>query len=1289
MDKEHDNQQSLPRSNPLVNTNDGWSLSKSFSSSSTTMVDSTKRSLLEIGQLLEERVEVKDRRYRLRLYRNTFLGCDAVTCLLGILQEIDSRYTREQAQILGRYLDREFNLLEHVTNDHLLSDDYFVYRFVKEQKRKQQLRPANQTIIYDGDFLDRLLVGDIVDDESLHFDEVAAMGMWADNGTDTEYVESDSKSADGSSLVSPISSRTYVHFHNSFNSPLDDMNVQETAAAFEIGVSVKTHRYRGRPYPHTFVGTDAVDFLIASGLATSRRDAEVAGQALMEECHLFEHVTREHGFKDDYLFYRFVPLGERRSVVVMDNSLENSFQSTMNRTSPTMNLHDIAKSMEQDVKVLDRRFRLKTYKQSFIGRDAVSFLVGSLYASSRREAVALGRRLVDELDLFEHVTRQHQFEDDFYFYRFKDQSTRRMKTKQEGVEAAEQGEDFTQQLSRIATDFRNHIHTKTNYYHFKRYKHTFIGSDAVCYLVDSSWAKTRKDAVILGQRLSNELNLFHHVTKDHAFKDDFLFYRFADDDDDDISSSGSSRTYSPELLGEIGKKMRKSIRVKDLRWYRKVYKDCFLGSDVVSFLVNIGAANDRQSAVELGREIARTCSVFEHVDQDHELEDEKLFYRFRVEGESSEELTLSILRSLAQQFLDGVKVKSHHYRLRTYKHTFTGEDAVSFMIESDMAKSRDDAVKLGKKIANTFHLFEHVTRDHEFEDKSLFYRFIPEDQRLYWTQIPEALEEEQDDIFGESLDDIWNAKLAAFGKKASQRRVGADGGFQLSIRPGSSLGDISSQELLRLKIWLAEFRRLDPRWRILNFFTEVAQLGALGTLQLEKVHPLLWFLCRASVFTVWRPTSFHAIRKMMLGVAVGKGLDIKGKSAIRGKLAGFVPFLQISENRHKSMVRTLSKVGKIRLFFSKDSFATRENVVNYLEDVATEMIDATNKAKQILANTDSVALTMEEAKETLLWEMNDVSITFLDEYAPITYGIEIPVRLLWEAYVIRQDCYRKPGSQYDSGRPSTPAFQDMNLAALQVPAREGYTRAVLWSNASSSNPFNVHELLMAYEENGRVRPVVSDFDPFLVGTRRVHFDPVDGRLPYDQVDILKWCVNQIETILDSPTRPESWTNRWLEVLKRETRKGFHPSIPKFGFGDPKSYSIIENAVNRLTRDGSVRHGAESFNFYFPQELDDKYLVIYDGLGAVPWKYMDGEELLRFLAQRVDNGFTFPLNPKWVLCDPGWKYLYDKLISSEKEDIVHSMKIWYPPESGIREQIEEICTRHPDGFVRGKRQQQMP
>ena len=49
------------------------------------------------------------------------------------------------------------------------------------------------------------------------------------------------------------------------------------------------------------------------------------------------------------------------------------------------------------------------------------------------------------------------------------------------------------------------------------------------------------------------------------------------------------------------------------------------------------------------------------------------------------------------------------------------------------------------------------------------------------------------------------------------------------------------------------------------------------------------------------------------------------------------------------------------------------------------------------------------------------------------------------------------------------------------------------------------------------------------------------------------------------------------------------AMPKYGFGDPKSYAIMKFAVQRLEDSGAVRHGAECFNFYFPQELDDEFL----------------------------------------------------------------------------------------------------
>lgn len=87
---------------------------------------------------------------------------------------------------------------------------------------------------------------------------------------------------------------------------------------------------------------------------------------------------------------------------------------------------------------------------------------------------------------------------------------------------------------------------------------------------------------------------------------------------------------------------------------------------------------------------------------------------------------------------------------------------------------------------------------------------------------------------------------------------------------------------------------------VMKFFDEVAREGGEANLEEElKASPLANLFDKASVFTVWRPTSDEAIKNMMKGVATGKGLDIKGKSAKRGNISSYVPFIQIYEESHK------------------------------------------------------------------------------------------------------------------------------------------------------------------------------------------------------------------------------------------------------------------------------------------------------------------------------------------------------------------------------------------------------
>jgi len=67
-------------------------------------------------------------------------------------------------------------------------------------------------------------------------------------------------------------------------------------------------------------------------------------------------------------------------------------------------------------------------------------------------------------------------------------------------------------------------------------------------------------------------------------------------------------------------------------------------------------------------------------------------------------------------------------------------------------------------------------------------------------------------------------------------------------------------------------------------------------------------------------------------------------------------------------------------------------------------------------------------------------------------------------------------------------------------------------------------------------------------------------------------------------------------------------------------------------------------------------------------------LIEILADKIDEGFAFPLNPKWILCDEGWKDLYDKLLASEAPNVQDALNVWYPAD--VRARIAAISSKHP-------------
>ncbi|CAE7554053.1 unnamed protein product [Symbiodinium pilosum] len=213
-----------------------------------------------------------------------------------------------------------------------------------------------------------------------------------------------------------------------------------------------------------------------------------------------------------------------------------------------------------------------------------------------------------------------------------------------------------------------------------------------------------------------------------------------------------------------------------------------------------------------------------------------------------------------------------------------------------------------------------------------------------------------------------------------------------------------------------------------------------------------------------------------------------------------------------------------------------------------------------------------------------------------------------EVYIMRPDI--SPMLGWETGRDSEPAFMDMNLHAVRD---EKTAPQVVLYQFDSADPMNPLGLLIAYAESA-VKPVVSDFDTFTVGSRGFSY----SGFPEKQIELIHWSLKHTQRLLATPDH-KGWTSRWLEVLKQEANQGFHPSVPKYGFGDDVSCSLVEDVVYETEACGAVRHGAECFNFYFPQELDQEFLIVWDGFQDPPWRSVSELELRDFLKKRVDDG----------------------------------------------------------------------
>ena len=126
-----------------------------------------------------------------------------------------------------------------------------------------------------------------------------SIGIWMQNNKYKPHIITSSNDSKSTSR-SPSSSD---NSHSSGN--VQRISVRQLAIEMhsEQGVEIKTRRCKLKLYQRCFLGNEAVDWIVKK-VKVSREDAVALGQKMIDK-GIFQHVSNEHQFKDEQLFYRF------------------------------------------------------------------------------------------------------------------------------------------------------------------------------------------------------------------------------------------------------------------------------------------------------------------------------------------------------------------------------------------------------------------------------------------------------------------------------------------------------------------------------------------------------------------------------------------------------------------------------------------------------------------------------------------------------------------------------------------------------------------------------------------------------------------------------------------------------------------------------------------------------------------------------------------------------------------------------------------------------------------------
>jgi Domain found in Dishevelled, Egl-10, and Pleckstrin (DEP) len=281
----------------------------------------------------------------------------------------------------------------------------------------------------------------------------------------------------------------------------------------------------------------------------------------------------------------------------------------------------------QHTAVEDRTVRYQKYRNVFIGSETIdSFLYHNL-VKTRREAVIVGRILMRDYHLFHHVPIHGQLQQDFrddnsLLYRFDCRVLREYATCSDILHEYATCSDVSNYDD---LEGSNSTSTSATADGDERQPKSFVSSSA---------AQT-VTAAIPTTSLATSSTTISAATEEFAIPSLSLDASFALNLSTTYPSSPSPsitirHDHDDESLYQRAQHFIRIATVRDRYYHLKKYPKVFVGSEVVTALVEQGICPTRTDAVQLGRQLERELCLFHHVVNDHRFADEWYFYQYHT-----------------------------------------------------------------------------------------------------------------------------------------------------------------------------------------------------------------------------------------------------------------------------------------------------------------------------------------------------------------------------------------------------------------------------------------------------------------------------------------------------------------------------------------------------------------------------------------------------------------------------------------------------------------------------------